>query len=69
LAVEVLGERSLEIYIGNWRMIPSRGGTFELTVNGELLFSKKTLGRHAEPGEIKALIQKKLAQVREAQRG
>lgn len=50
-------------------MIPSRGGTFELTVNGELLFSKKTLGRHAEPGEIKALIQKKLAQVREAQRG
>jgi hypothetical protein len=25
---------------------------FEVTVDGRLVFSKKRLGRHAEPGEI-----------------
>lgn len=33
-------------------MIPSSGGKFEVVVNGELLFSKKSLGRHAEANEI-----------------
>ncbi len=32
-------------------LIPSDGGRFEVTVNGELVFSKKSLGRHAQPGE------------------
>ena len=34
-------------------MITSSGGAYEIKVNGELIFSKKTLQkRHAEPGEI-----------------
>ena len=37
-------------------MLPSSGGVFEVTVDGELVFSKKALGRHAEPGEILELI-------------
>lgn len=49
-------ERELEYFIRSWQLIPSSGGRFELTVNGELLFSKAALGRHAEPGECKALI-------------
>ncbi len=57
---EILGERELEALIGSWRLIPSRGGVFELTVNGELIFSKQALGRHAEPGEIRALILQRL---------
>ena len=36
--------------------MPSSGGVFEVTVDGELLFSKKALRRHAEPGEIRELI-------------
>ncbi len=32
-------------------------GAFEFAVNGETLFSKKTSGRHAEPGEVLALFQ------------
>jgi len=28
-------------------------------VDGELVFSKATLGRHAEPGEVLALIKKR----------
>lgn len=51
------------MYIGSWRLIPSKGGVFEVVVNGELIFSKKTLGRHAEPGEIRALLRSKLDEI------
>jgi len=37
-------------------MMPSSGGVFEVTVEGKLVFSKKALNRHAEPGEILELI-------------
>jgi selenoprotein W-related protein len=29
---------------------------FEVTVDGRLVFSKKALGRHAEPGEVLRLM-------------
>ena len=29
-------------------------GAFDVIVNGDLIFSKKQLGRHAEPGEVLA---------------
>ncbi|HEX7347351.1 MAG TPA: Rdx family protein [Candidatus Limnocylindrales bacterium] len=38
------------------RLVPSTGGRFEVTLDGDLLFSKATLDRHAEPGEISGLI-------------
>jgi selenoprotein W-related protein len=41
-------------------MIPSGGGVFEVSLGDALLFSKKQLGRHAQPGEILGLIQDKL---------
>jgi selenoprotein W-related protein len=59
-----LSERDIEIYIGSWRLIPSKGGVFEVTVNGELVYSKKATGRHAQPGEIRAAILAKLAELR-----
>jgi selenoprotein W-related protein len=37
-------------------LIPSTGGVFEVKVDGDLIFSKKALRRHAEPGEIVTLI-------------
>ena len=40
-------------------MIRSGGGVFEVQADGELVFSKKQLRRHAEPGEIVALLQKR----------
>lgn len=61
MTAEILGERDIEQFVGSWTLIPSVGGAFELTVNGDLLYSKKQLGRHAEPGEIKALVGAKLA--------
>ena len=37
-------------------MVPSRGGVFEVDVDDERVYSKKELGRHAEPGEILAAV-------------
>ncbi len=57
-------EREIEAYIRSWRLIPGKGGVFEVVVNGELVFSKKALGRHAEPGEIRNIIEQKVAEFR-----
>lgn len=34
------------------KIIPSKGGVYEVAVDGELVYSKKATGRHAEPDEI-----------------
>ncbi len=39
-------------------LVPSDGGRFEVTVNGRLIFSKLSLQRHAQPGEVIGLINK-----------
>ena len=63
---EILSDREIERFVGSWLLIPSKGGIFEFTVNGELLYSKKATGRHADAGEIKALLERKLAVLRPA---
>jgi selenoprotein W-related protein len=35
-------------------------GRFEVTLDGEKIFSKEALGRHANPGEVAAVIEQKL---------
>ena len=40
------------------KMIPSDGGKFEVTVNGQLIYSKMATHRHAEPGEILGVVRK-----------
>lgn len=42
-------------------LVPSDGGTFELTVNGQLLYSKLATHRHVEEGEVEVLIKKYLS--------
>jgi selT/selW/selH-like putative selenoprotein len=39
-------------------MHPSRGGRFEVTVDGRPVFEKSKLGRHAKQGEVEALIER-----------
>ncbi len=48
-----------EQQVASWKLVPSTGGVFEVTVNGELVFSKKKLGRHAEIDEVRKLLQAK----------
>ncbi|MBL8156499.1 MAG: Rdx family protein [Anaerolineae bacterium] len=61
---EILKDRQIEAFVRSFNLLPASGGKFEVTLNGELIFSKKKLGRHAEPGEIKALIMEKLEAIR-----
>ena len=37
-------------------MIPSRGGRFEVSLDGALIFEKSRLERHPRPGEIMKLL-------------
>lgn len=46
--------------IENILLVPSHGGRFEVTVNGRLIYSKLQTGRHANPGEVEALIKQYL---------
>ena len=39
-------------------LVPSDGGRFEVTVNGQLLYSKLQTKRHAEPREVLKLVRK-----------
>ena len=41
-------------------MIPSSKGRFEVVLDGELVFSKAALGRHAKPGEVARILVPKL---------
>jgi selenoprotein W-related protein len=38
------------------RLIPSEGGRFEVTVDGQLIYSKLETRRHANPGEVAGLV-------------
>jgi predicted Rdx family selenoprotein len=42
------------------KLIESSGGVFEVTMDGQLLFSKKALRRHADPGEVLGLVRQAL---------
>jgi selenoprotein W-related protein len=46
--------------IESLELVPTSGGVFEVTLDGELVFSKRSLGRHAEDGEIAALLRERL---------
>ncbi len=50
--------KNYEHLIESFTLVPSDGGKFEVTVNGELLYSKLQMHRHAEPGEVLGLVRK-----------
>lgn len=41
-------------------LIPSRGGVFEVTVDGELIYSKKATGEHADYEDVAGPIRERL---------
>lgn len=42
-------------------LVPSEGGRFEVSVNGELIYSKLQTGRHTTPDEVKELLKAHLS--------
>ena len=52
MAEEILSEKKMDI--SRCAIVPADGGRFEVTVDGELVFSKLQEGRFPETAEIKA---------------
>jgi selenoprotein W-related protein len=50
--------KEYEHVIESVALIPSDEGRFEVNVNGQLIFSKLQLKRHAEAGEVVKIISK-----------
>ncbi len=50
MAEQLLEE--FEHQIESLTLIPSKGGVFEVIVDGSLVYSKKATGRHAEYDEV-----------------
>ena len=46
--------------IETMELVPSSGGRFEVSLDGELIFSKASLKRHAEAGEIADMVRERL---------
>jgi len=40
-------------------LIPSRDGRFEVLCDGDAIFEKSKIGRHAKPGEVVSLLEKR----------
>ena len=56
---EILSEIQHDVQSLN--LIPSMGGRFEWTVNGDLVYSKKATGRYPELNDLKEAIFAKLS--------
>ena len=41
-------------------LVTGSGGVFDVEVDGELLFSKKQIGRHAHDGEVLGLFRERI---------
>ena len=48
--------KAFEYDIEEITLIPSDGGKYEITINGALVYSKLKTNRHAESGEVLALV-------------
>jgi selenoprotein W-related protein len=46
--------------VASLTLIPGDGGIFDVIVDGELIYSKEETGRHAEDGEVAALVRERL---------
>jgi selenoprotein W-related protein len=55
VADDILG--NYQHIIESFTFITGSKGAFEFTVDGESIYSKKALGRHAETGEILKLFE------------
>ncbi len=50
--------RAYEYEIESITLVPSDGGRYEVSFDGQLIYSKLETRRHAEPGEVLGLVRK-----------
>jgi selenoprotein W-related protein len=58
LTADLLQE--LQPRVTSWELVPSSGGRFEVSLDGELLYSKLKVGRFPDTDEVRKLLQAKL---------
>jgi selenoprotein W-related protein len=46
--------------IAGLTLVPSSRGRFEVTLDGELIYSKASTRRHAAPGEVAGLVRERI---------
>jgi selenoprotein W-related protein len=46
--------------IAELTLVPSSGGRFEVTLDGELIYSKASTRRHAATGEVAGLVRERI---------
>ena len=56
---EILSE--IQHAVASVELVPSHGGRFEWTVDGDLVYSKLQAGRYPELNELKELVAAKLS--------
>lgn len=52
--------KAYEFDISRLILIPSDGGRFEVSVNGELIYSKLATRKHADPQQIKQMVRERI---------
>ncbi len=50
--------------ITDLKLVMGSKGVFDVTVDGDLIYSKEETGRHAEPGEVLALFTELVGDIR-----
>jgi selenoprotein W-related protein len=50
--------KNFEAEIESITLVPSTGGRYEISVNGQSIYSKLQTGRHPDPGEVIGLVRK-----------
>jgi selenoprotein W-related protein len=48
--------KAFEFKVAAIKLIPSDGGRFEVTVDGDLVYSKLQTGSHVEPGALVEIV-------------
>jgi selenoprotein W-related protein len=41
-------------------VVPGKGGIFDVHVDGDLVFTKKMIGRYPDPGDVLPLIEERI---------
>ncbi len=55
---------SYQHVISDLRIVMGEKGIFDVTVDGEPIYSKAVAGRHAEPGEVLALFTELVGEIK-----
>lgn len=58
---EIINDTELEGVTKSFNLIPSDGGRFEFSIDGQLVYSKLQTGRHVEDNELRNLMKEHLA--------